>query len=232
MKKYFITYGDDKFENQKKKTILEAIKSNFFDDIEQFGPDNITDSFKIDFKDILSLDRGGGYWIWKYDIILNTLHKMNESDILVYADAGSTINKLGEERFKDYIKMLDNSEYGIISFKMSHLEKKWTTKEIFKYFNVENNLNIIDTGQYTASILIMKKNRNVMNIFNKCLKLLYNNPLLITDYYNNKQDEYFIDNRHDQSITSILRKIHGSIVLPHETWYDRSDKFKYPFWET
>lgn len=45
----------------------------------------------------------------------------------------------------------------IISFQMPHLEYKYTTKEIFEYFNVSHYINITNTGQLLNGILIMKK---------------------------------------------------------------------------
>lgn len=62
---------------------------------------------------------------------------------------------------------------------------------------------------------------------------VYTNPLLFTDYYNINQQNYFIDNRHDQSIFSILRKIYGSIILNDETWFQPfgdTYSLKFPFW--
>lgn len=52
------------------------------------------------------------------------------------------------------------------------------------------------------------------HIFKKKINEIDNNDILvyldagckITNYYNNNQNSYFIDNRHDQSIFSIIRK--------------------------
>jgi hypothetical protein len=288
-KKYFITYGNEKYEKDKIRLKNEAYESNFFDSIELYGPDDLSNEFKIKNENILKEDRGGGYWIWKFDIILNKLNKINDSDILVYLDAGSTINKLGYKRYNEYIELLENSEYGIISFQLSHKEYMWTTKEIFEYFNIdkvavfplsvlekkdknainensillsllndndknknkiintisikdnklkisyteyESNSSIKESGQFQGGILIMKKNKHLINIFEKCMELLNNNNLLITDYYNKNQVKDFKDNRHDQSITSVIRKIFGSIVLSHETWHENEHKNEYPFWDT
>jgi hypothetical protein len=66
----------------------------------------------------------------------------------------------------------------------------------------------------------MKKCEHVINIYNKFFDVIDTDKKLITDYYNkiNQSDE-FIDNRHDQSILSVIRKIYGTVVLPDETWY-------------
>ena len=64
----------------------------------------------------------------------------------------------------------------------------------------------------------MQKSDAVISIFKDCLDKIRINSLLITDHYNINPRIYFKDNRHDQSILSIARKIHGSIILSDETW--------------
>ncbi len=118
---------------------------------------------------------------------------------------------------------------------MSLAEKVWTTTEIFNYFNISTNSQITNSGQFHSTILIMKKNNNLINIIKNYYKILYTNPLLFTDYYNNNQQNYFIDNRHDQSVFSILRKLYGSIILNDETWFQpfgNISSLAYPFWGT
>ena len=62
------------------------------------------------------------------------------------------------------------------------------------------------------------------------------NPLLFTDYYNKNQRHDFIDNRHDQSIFSVIRKMNTSLLLKKdETWFvpfGNKESKTYPFWAT
>ncbi len=51
---------------------------------------------------------------------------------------------------------------------------------------------------------------------------------LINDIKNN-EEPYFIENRHDQSIYSIIVKKYGSIKLPDETYFnDWANGINYP----
>ena len=50
---YFIVYGNDKYKHQKVELTKLAQKSNWFDKCENYGPDNLDDKFKEDFKYIL-----------------------------------------------------------------------------------------------------------------------------------------------------------------------------------
>lgn len=218
---HFITYANHRYERSRQRIIEEAKNFGVFETTTGFTPNDLSDEFKNKFKNILCLSRGAGYWIWKYDIIMRKLNEINEGDYIVYADAGCTINKNGIDRFFEYIDMLDKSSYGILSFQMGGLLEKWyTVKEIFDYFDIGQDHTIRNSGQFVGGILIIKKNDHSRLIFNKFYELLCNNINLITDSYNSfNQSSYFRDNRHDQSALSVIRKIHGSVVIPDETWF-------------
>ena len=233
---HFITYGNELYNNSKKRLYEETSNSGWFDKITICGPEKLSEVFKDEFNDILKKPRGAGYWIWKFDIIKQHLTMLANNDILIYMDAGCSINTNGKTRFNEYIEMLNNSNESIISFQMDHLERKYTTKEIFQYFKVDLNSDYCTSGQFQATVLIMKNTEKMMKIIDECINVLRTDHLLVTDHYN-KMEQYssFIDNRHDQSILSLVRKIHGSIVLKDETWFKPfgNDKsLKYPFWAT
>jgi hypothetical protein len=230
---HLITYGNNNFDNAKKRLCNEAKNSGWFDTITTYGPEDLDIEFKHNFKNILNINKGGGYWIWKPYIIKKQLDKIKDNDILIYLDAGCSINIHGKERFDNYIDIINKNDSGCISFQMPHIENVWTTKEIFKYFNVENNSNIVNSGQIVGGIQIIKKNLNSIKLVNLWNQTLYDNPLLFTDHYNINQASYFKDNRHDQSIFSVIRKMHNIILLNDETWFvpfGNDESLKYPFW--
>jgi len=233
---HLISYGNNRFKNSKKRIYNEAKNSNWFNTINIYGPENLSDEFKNEFNYILKKPRGAGYWIWKFDIIKQQLNKIVKNDILVYVDAGCTINIQGKTRFNDYIDMLNKSDKGFISFQMPHIEKKYTTKEIFHHLKMNINSDNGNSGQFIGGILIIKNTTNSMNIIDECINVLRTDHLLVTDHYNKlNQCSEFIDNRHDQSILSLVRKKYGSIILTDETWFvpfGNKESLKYPFWAT
>jgi hypothetical protein len=239
---HFITYGDSGFAETKKRLLNQATCVGWFDTTTAYGTEDLDDDFKEKNKHILELPRGGGYWIWKPYIIHKHLEKIKDGDILIYADAGCYINQGGFKRFKEYIDMLNDDGCdgcGCISFQMPHhAEDKWTTKEIFEYFNIHaDSSDIRESGQFIATVRMFKKNANSMNIVSAWLNALYQNPLLFTDHYNkNNQSVRFIDNRHDQSVLSVICKLYKTTVLEDETYFEEgfgSEKsLRYPFWKT
>ena len=233
-KKYFITYGSEDYVLQKKHLINLVRKSNYFDEQIPFGPKDLSSEFKSKFSDILKVQRGGGYWIWKCEILNRMLEKVNHGDYIVYSSAGSTFNKLGLERLDYYFDLLNSSESGNLRFQLTnHLEKNWTTKEIFKYFNIDVDSEIGNSEQLIANHFIIRKNKVSIDIFKEFEKLIYNEPDLITDNNNsNGQIPTFRENRHDQSIFSILSKIYGHVAVDKdETFFldNPLDQFDYPF---
>jgi hypothetical protein len=233
---HFVTYGNEKYNKSKKRLQEKSSNSGWFDTTTICGPENLSDSFKHEFNDILEKPRGAGYWIWKFDIIKQKLTKMVNNDILIYMDAGCSINTNGKTRFNEYIEILNNSYESIISFQTPHIEKKYTNKELFNHFNMNTNDANSNSGQIMATVLIMKNTEKIMKIIDECINVLRADHLLVTDHYNKiEQSSEFKDNRHDQSILSLVRKKHGSIILTDETWFKpfgNKESMKFPFWAT
>ena len=233
-KLHLIYYGDRKYVKAKQRIYNEAMNTGWFYSIKCYGKQDLSINFRNEFRYILSLNRGGGYWIWKFDIILRKLKEINTGEYLIYLDSGCSINSNGSERLEEYINMIKNNEHKIISFQGGS-EKNWTTKQIFDAFSVLENDPIETSGQYIGGILIMQKCNAVINIFKDCLHKIRQNHLIITDYYNKNQRDFFKDNRHDQSILSVARKKHGSIVIPDETYsldFNSKSMRKIPFLAT
>ena len=241
---HFITYGNEKFAQAKKRILKEAEDFGEFKTVKGYGPQDLDKNFINYFKNILNQPRGGGYWIWKTFLLYKTLTEIKDNEYIVYSDAGCKLNKKGLKRFNEYIDLIDKSNYGILSMQMSgnkgygglHKDKEWTTKQIFDYFSIDIDSEFANTGQYLSTVLIIKKNEHSRMIFDKYIKALYDNPLMFTDYYNKNQCKEFIDNRHDQSVFSLLRKKYGSVVISgDESWvqpFGGEESLKFPFWAT
>lgn len=211
MKIHFISYGNEVYASSKRRIENEAKQFNKFDNICIYSPEMLSDCFKNTFSDIFLYSRGGGYWIWKFDIILQELDKMEEDDVLVYLDAGCSIVATGEKRFEEYIEMLKQSEHNSIGFELTQKQKEYTTQEIYNALNIE----VDDSCQLMGGCQIYKKNKKLIEMFHDILNVLRKDPYLISDKYNECQKLYFIDNRHDQSILSLMRKKYGTLTLPY-----------------
>ena len=228
---HFFTFGDSNFRLQKKHLIKVAEYSNFFDEIYAYSPKDIDRKFYQNFKVVLNQKRGAGYWLWKYYFINKIIENSKKGDIVIYLDAGSSINYHAEKRYKEYLDIINSSELGSVSFNEMeyNLEFKWTNKEIFSYFKCENNKTLLNSPQLNASALLFKNNEHTKNYLEEFIKTIIFDPYLITDKYDQNQNEGFIENRHDQSISSVIKKIHGSHLLENENQFQDNIEKQYDF---
>lgn len=228
---YFFSYGDNKYANSKLRIEKESKRFGVFDHINIYDPRDIDNEFLTKTSPWINTPRGGGLWLWKSYFLKQTFDKMNINDYCVYADAGCTINPYGSNRFKDYLKMIDES--GVLSFRMDGLdEEQYTTEEIFKHFDIEINSQVRKSGQIMATILILKKNERSIDLVNRYYDLAINNSSLFSDINNSIGNcDRFIDNRHDQSVLSVLRKKYGSVEIQDETYADTTEGWHKLYYE-
>lgn len=232
---HFVTYGNGLYSVAKTRITKEAQQTGWFASVQALGPDDLSAEFRAKYKEILEQPRGGGYWIWKFDVIEQMMSKIEEGQFLVYLDAGSSVNSGGETRFFEYIKMVNESQYDLIGFQLPFPEYKWTVRPIFEFYfhtsAVENTMKedvITQTGQLEANTLVLQKGFHYRQWMERCKALLSKDPWVITDKYNEETRNLvpeFKENRHDQSIMSVVRKKLGFVrVDGMETKHAQQDK--------
>lgn len=219
-KKYFCTFASSNMSKALDRIKRQARDLDFFEGIFIYDENRLDNTFREKFKDKLkSKVRGFGYWVWKPQIILQSLEKIDMGDILLYTDAGCHLNKKGVKKLEEYFEGVNKSELGIgvtqfvIKSKDSALvsesnfEKEWTKGDIFSFFNVLDKEEICNTGQYQGTVLFVKKTektldfiKNELSIFEKNFNLVDDSDSIVENFRG------FKENRHDQSLLSILLK--------------------------
>lgn len=237
-KKILLTFGNESYYDSLNRIKNEALSFNIFDKILIYTDINLKNDFP-DFWEkhknfIINNGRGYGYWIWKSYLTLKTLENMDENDILVYVDAGCSLNNKGVNRLNEYFEIVKNNECGNISFKLIHSEKTWTKMDTFNYFNIKDTDEYFNSEQLIGGIFVIRKCNCTLNIVNNWYNTMSNNYNLIDDSQSILQNHYtFIENRHDQSIFSLIRKIYGTISLSDETdrlRWNYEEYINFPIW--
>ena len=234
---YFVSYGDSKYRIQRNRIKFQAKKFKIFKKVFIYNHRDLDVEFRKKFFNLLEQEKGGGYWIWKSQIILQTLKSLQEGDIILYVDSGSMLNINGKKRLIEYFQLLSNSNKDMLLFRMPEviIEKNWTTNEVFKHFNVENNKEITDTVQYLGGIIFAKNNSGTVNFFQNFQKTVFEDQRIITNHFDTNQHNKFEEGRHDQSILSVMAKIKNVLVIDDESYFDQSyyktqikNQFEYP----
>lgn len=221
MKKYFCTFADSRMKRSLKRVERQVKESGYFDYVSINDESNLDPDFRETFKEkLIKGSRGYGYWVWKPQIILQTLRKMNDGDMLLYMDVGCHFNKNGLERLDYYFNKLESSTNGMVVFQEAIdsddknlktnydiKEKIYTKGDLFDYFNVKDNKKFYNTGQVAATAFFIKKCDNSKKIIESWLNVFKENFNLVN---NNESKSInfkgFIEHRHDQSILSLICK--------------------------
>ena len=142
MKKIFIAYADSNLAYSLKRIGRQARKLGFFDEVILYTPDDLPDYLLQ--SPLMKAQKGGGYWAWKPVLIHETLLKHDEGDIVVYVDAGCTLNKSTE--WDLMFKLM--REYDTICFhydaEMPAWEKFGNTSTKIKYWTKQSALEFLD----------------------------------------------------------------------------------------
>lgn len=216
------TFADTKYAGTLNRIKHEAVNLNLFNNIFTWNEHDLDDDFVKNHIDFINKNkRGYGYWIWKPQIILQALKKTPKGSVLVYCDAGCSLNPSGMERLLEYGKMVQNHPSGILSFQLStddNIESRRTKMDLMNYLNYLKPEELL-SYQVCATAMIIHNTDTVYNFVSKWL------DTCVIDNYRYVDDSpsiipnsnIFAENRHDQSIFSILCKQNQCLMIPDET---------------
>lgn len=209
---YPLSKGFDRYRNE-----VEGF--GIFDQIYTYDENDLDSEFRRKFgRYLYPYSRGYGYWGWKPLVIKQTLDKMNDGDILLYTDLGCFFNLQGSKRMKEYIEMVNHSKVGILGiraqdfspegrYEMEFYEYQWTKGDVFDFLGVRDDQYYTHTKQFEATIVFLKKHAASTAFIDEWVDVVYNHFDLITDTPSKSPNfDGFCENRHDQSIYSILAK--------------------------
>ena len=201
----------------------QAEDSLYYDTINIVYPKDFDNVLKTYINNLLKNNKkkGYGYWYWKPYLIKNMMKNINDNDIIHYTDAGCHIVKNKNNKFNEYLDFLIDSKNSILPFQYyyendqkvfgfefpNREEYKYTKSDLLDYFNFLNLKEITDTPQFWAGNIFIKKSKESMEFLSEWINIMYNNFHLVDDS-NSKinNHKYFIENRHDQSVYSLLCK--------------------------
>jgi len=233
MKKYIMSYGCPDYALRRELFRAMAIESEFFDEVVVYSPEDIGEEFASKVRQTLTLTKGGGFWLWKPYFMKKMLERIEEGDVLVYCGVTCIVNILGKTRFDQYVDRVVSSETGILGFELPYKEEEYTKKEVFRHFDTSEE--ITKSNQLMSAVLILRKCPHTVMLIDKWYETAIADPTLFTDQLQIlPQDSEFIVHRNDQSVFSVIRKIHGSEIIPsREYFYDFiSECNTFPFWPT
>jgi hypothetical protein len=184
-----------------------ALKKGKVDKTLCFNLVDLDEKFKNNNKNILESGSGRrhGYYLWKPYFVNKALSAIDYGDFLIYMDAAGGYYRSNVHNIVSYMKKNNIDMVGSRRYK--YLEKHWTKRDVFVYMNCDEE-KYINQYQCWAGFFILRKTEETITIMSEWLKYAQDYRI-ITDAENVcGKDNYegFVENRHDQSILSILMK--------------------------
>ena len=205
-------YSNDKFEIPRKALLNLATKSNIFENIFEYDREWLEKTeFHKENIDILDdpESKGDGWCLWKPYVILESLKKIDDGDVLLYMDSSDTFfNDFGNflrSYFNNNELLLIGMEYG-----EGNANMLYTKRDTFHYMGCDSEIYWIDK-QIEAGIIGIKKSADTIKFIEEYL-FYCKDPLVIKGGKNLCGKENlrgFIDHRYDQSILTILKTKHN-----------------------
>ena len=204
------------------RLLSQASNSNFYDEINIITSNKIDETLKYKIKKLsVGKKRGFGYWIWKPYLIKKIFDKIDYGDIINYVDVGCHIIKKNLFRFNQYLDFIKKDENWILPFQyhknLNHNienisfpdrdERKYTKGDLLEYFDFYNSTEVTHSPQFWAGCFFIKKTDTSIKFLDEWLSIFDKNFKLIDDSPSIKKNLVgFEENRHDQSVYSLLCK--------------------------
>ena len=198
-----INYANHQYRNAQAFNTKTAYEIGKVDRVINYQPESIDVEFLKKNYEILSKNRGAGYWLWKPYIIAKTLEQIADGDVLIYSDSASHFI----HSVDPLIELLNEDKYGILSFEWEGLEGAWTKRDAFILMGVDD-LGFERSNQRLGSPILLKKSFLTQQFFNEYLFFACDARIISDNQNVMGHPNYagFQEHRHDQSIFSLLCK--------------------------
>ena len=176
--------------------------------------------FNYTSDDLLSYNRpftqtGAGWWWWKSVVCQISLNKIKKDDIILFLDAGCSINIKGKKRFWEYVELC-NSGPGFVGFGGGTPLSEWGGSGATDKMHTKRDLLIdlgcdspeyMETTQLCGGLFFVKNNYFGNDLINQFVELSKNEHYIDDSVSLNSEHNEFVAHKNDQSILSLLVKL-------------------------
>ena len=244
----FLTFSDQRMKAARKRICQQARELNVYSCVIGASERSLDRDFRERYRHILASEhKGYGYYIWKPRIVKQVLATLQEGDILHWLDSGSHLNPRGLWRLEEYFEIAQQVEGGFLGFENKppngplhydgrplpdNAEYLLTKGDLLDWFQVRDLPEICQTQQIGATTFMIRKCEQSVDFIDQWNSVFEGRLHLIDDTPSVSANEPgFIQHRWDQSILSILAKLHKvPTVSVFECWYPSVEDCWQPDW--
>lgn len=199
---YGINFADDNYKSAQKFNSKMAKKYGV-DKVIEYGPEDIDEQFKRKNESIWNNSKGCGYWVWKPYIVKKTLDCVDYGDYVIYMDSGCCLMA----DIHIFINIMLRDKIDIMLFDVGVIEKFYSKRDAFILLDCDKP-EFTETSQRLGGYFILRKCDSSITFVEEWLYFAQDRRI-ITDEDNVMgmlNYDGFVENRHDQTIFSLLSK--------------------------
>ena len=202
---HFITFATPEYFRFAHNIAQSALSKGEFDTARIFGPHDIPSEFFKANENILGQPRGAGYWLWKPYVVMRALIEVPMGDTLCYCDSlyvfTGSIRTVTDDIFITCHKPNESTD--------GTIEHRLSKRDAIVLLDADKP-EITETTQAWGGFMVIRKTPETMMFISKWFTYCQD-ARIITDAPSVFGPEHpeFVDNRHDQTVLSLLAKKHG-----------------------
>lgn len=222
-----VSFGSSNLRPAIRRFRLQAKLSGLFSEIRVFSEDSLDQNFREEFGSLLNAStRGFGYWLWKPQIVLQTINSLPRGTPVLYLDLGCHLRPFMTFDWGPIIELCRTSPSGLVGFQdrkkdpqvtaMSS-EAVWTKGDLFDHFEVRLRRDVYETPQFAAAAFFLTADPRSRRFLMQWLSVARQGLHLFDDTPSVRPNfPEFREHRHDQSVFSLLCKTMGCSRLPQD----------------
>jgi hypothetical protein len=235
MKKIYCAYGDEPFHEKLLVTEETALSIGKVDEFYAFRRNDLNeDNFLQNNIDILSQQPGGGFWAWKPFVILKTMEKVDDGDIVLHTSTGMKILEnldplfeITEQRKDGRMLFSASAIYG------SHKHSQYTKRDCFVVMGLDGP-EYWDSRMLTAAHCLFTKTPENIEFLKEWLRYTTDRRAIwdtippMPNRTSNPNLPGFLEHRYDQAILSLLSVKYGRELYRDPTQFGIAEVNNFP----
>jgi hypothetical protein len=220
---HFVSFASRRLAGSLARIRAEAAALGRFRSIHALTPRGLgKDYWAVHAETVRGQRRGYGLWTWKPYVVRRVLNEIPTDDVLVYCDAGCSLNVEGVPRLDAYAGLAAGHPAQMLAFTLDQPVGEWTKRATLQAAAASDEVRA--RPMVSATALVVRSSALAVELLREWESRMAD--LRIVDDSPSPGGEHaeFKAHRHDQSVFSLLAHERAILTIPDETWW-------HPVWD-
>ncbi len=219
---HFLSFANRRYGGSLERIRREAVAMDRFRSIQTVDDRGLGDDYwRVHAETVRRHRRGFGLWTWKPYVVRRSLEALPEGDVLVYCDAGCSLNPEGRSRLEEYAATAADDPAGVLAFSLQGKVGEWTKRAALAALDADSP-SMRQREMVMATGFVMRAGLPTLDLAREWEQRMAD--LTIVNDSPSPQGEHteFRSHRHDQSIFTLLAHARGLQRIPDETYWENA----------